>query len=678
MANPKIEVEIGAVIDGLRKGFGESVKIIETLEKQALDLDKALRAATDLPTIQGLNTQLLQTKAAISQLKNAGIDPLTKATSNYNSVGIDFARIIQDAPFGLIGVGNNIQQLAGSFQILKNETGSTSAALKAGFASIFAPGNALVLVISLITSALTAYQMGAFDSKEETKDLEKETETFDQTLRKVIDSLGAVRQARLEGSKSASDEIVQLDLLNRALTDTNQPQNIRIAAYKKLKEEYPTILSNITQEKALANGLGDAYLKVVNAITQRASAVAIEEKLVELAKQRFDILEKEANEVTLQNSLLKQRESLMSQIAERGITINKNGLTLAEIFGDQTVDFALVDLGEGIVNLNKQFNLLGNVVAPKTQSELTKNDAATEKLKNQFFDLNLELSDFFELSSKTDDKSKQLKRTFEDFSKIGSILTFAKLEQEGKFFEDIEKQLVSIESGAARTRGIYKQNTDAIAESSNVLKQSLQGSGISVEQFYAAIANGAAEGFTSLETFIGRLSETQAFINQTFAILEQGAENTLGDVAFAIGDALASGGNVLKAAGGALLGGIAGILNQLGQLAIATGLAVEGIKTALKTLNPAVAIGAGIALVALAGFVSNKAKSLGGSKGGGGGGGGGASSVGSSGVGGGTSFAGGGQGALFQQNRDLNGELVVRGQDLVYVFGQANDRINKG
>ena len=64
--------------------------------------------------------------------------------------------------------------------------------------------------------------------------------------------------------------------------------------------------------------------------------------------------------------------------------------------------------------------------------------------------------------------------------------------------------------------------------------------------------------------------------------------------------------------------------------------------------------------------------------GGGGGGGGGASSVGSSGVGGGTSFAGGGQGALFQQNRDLNGELVVRGQDLVYVFGQANDRINKG
>ena len=55
MANPRIEVEIGAVIDGLKKGFGESVGIIGALEKQALELDKALRNATTVPEIAKLN-----------------------------------------------------------------------------------------------------------------------------------------------------------------------------------------------------------------------------------------------------------------------------------------------------------------------------------------------------------------------------------------------------------------------------------------------------------------------------------------------------------------------------------------------------------------------------------------------------------------------------------------------
>jgi hypothetical protein len=141
---------------------------------------------------------------------------------------------------------------------------------------------------------------------------------------------------------------------------------------------------------------------------------------------------------------------------------------------------------------------------------------------------------------------------------------------------------------------------------------------------------------------------------------------------------LASGGNVLQAGGAALLEGVAGIMNQLGQMAIKAGLTIAAIKKSLQTLNPYVAIAAGIALVALAGFVSSKAKSLGGG-GSGGGVGGGGSSVGGSGVGGGSSFTGGGaQGGLFEQNRDVSGEFVVKGQDLVYVLGQANNRINKG
>jgi predicted PurR-regulated permease PerM len=119
MANPRIEVEIGANVAGLTAG-------VNTATGQLNNLGKA--AQTTAPQIQ----------------------KLTQATSGYNSIGTDFARIIQDAPFGIIGVGNNITQLAGSFQTLKNTTGSTKAALTQAFSSIFSSGNALILGIFII------------------------------------------------------------------------------------------------------------------------------------------------------------------------------------------------------------------------------------------------------------------------------------------------------------------------------------------------------------------------------------------------------------------------------------------------------------------------------------------------------------------------------------------------
>jgi tape measure domain-containing protein len=59
-----------------------------------------------------------------------------------------------------------------------------------------------------------------------------------------------------------------------------------------------------------------------------------------------------------------------------------------------------------------------------------------------------------------------------------------------------------------------------------------------------------------------------------------------------------------------LLTPIAGALESLGKLAISTGVAVLGIRKALESLNPGVAIAAGIALVGLAKLVKNQASKL--------------------------------------------------------------------
>jgi hypothetical protein len=98
--------------------------------------------------------------------------------------------------------------------------------------------------------------------------------------------------------------------------------------------------------------------------------------------------------------------------------------------------------------------------------------------------------------------------------------------------------------------------------------------------------------------------------------------DTLQNMAIAIGESL---GKMLSGGGGGIkelmnnfLSIMADGLIQVGKLAIRTGLAIEGIKVALKSMNPVLAIAAGIALVALGTYVkgrlSKSADSMGGTK----------------------------------------------------------------
>jgi uncharacterized membrane protein YgcG len=618
MANPRIEVEIGAKVEGLTAGVNTATGQLDKLGKSA---------AATAPQIQ----------------------KLSQATSGYNSIGTDFARIIQDAPFGIIGVGNNITQLAGSFQVLKNSTGSTGAAVKSALGSILSSGNALVLGISLLTTAFTILQQkGFFKSEEAAKSLNEQLSDYRENLE-------GITKATLEGTINAQKEISSLKLLQTQAENTNLSIEKRLAAVNDLKKQYPDYLKNLSDEQILAGNVGDAYKSLTNDILALAKAKAFSAQIDKNSADTLTLLLQEEERAILISQKRQDQERARREDEQR-----RSIGTAAGGFGSAAISEA--------ASIESEINSL---IAETVKSSQERVRLAEQNLKLEAGIVGFSSQGANFAKSTTEEKKKEvaaneeIKRTLEEIQKIEFDLPKISTDLkpiDRKKFELPEANLTNIQS---QIQGLQ------------ALEGQLQGTGVSVQQFYASIASGASEGFSSLDSFVQGLVKTQAFIDQTFAILEQGAENTLGDMAFAIGDALASGGNVIKAAGAALLGGLAGILNQLGQLAIATGLAVEGIKKALQTLNPAVAIGAGIALIALAGFVSNKAKSLGSSKGGGGGGGG--SSVGSSGVGGGSSFVGGGaQGGMFASQKDLNGELVVRGQDLVYVFGQANNRINKG
>jgi len=83
-------------------------------------------------------------------------------------------------------------------------------------------------------------------------------------------------------------------------------------------------------------------------------------------------------------------------------------------------------------------------------------------------------------------------------------------------------------------------------------------------------------------------------------------EGTLQDMAVAFGETL---GQSLAGASfdiRSVIGPLADALIQFGKLAVQVGIAALGIKAALKSLNPAIAIAGGIALIALGTFVKSK------------------------------------------------------------------------
>lgn len=375
-------------------GFRRKIGLIEQLTAKAKALKVSLTQATNEQQIAKYNAQLEQTNAELTRLNALGksfaapavqsFDNLKRSAGAASGTAIAFSRIIQDAPFGIIGIANNLQNFGEQFVALGDKSTTAAGKVKLFFSALITPSNLAILAVSALTAAYQAYTLGLFNTEEKTKDLRSESEKLNDSLDNVVNSLNAVDSARLEGNKNASEELIKLELLNSVLNDTTKSESDRLRAYNLLLDKYPKIIGNITEEKALAEGLGEAYLTIVRAISQRASAIAIEDKLVELLKQKFDLEEKVIKETQLQNQLLKQRDALLKQINDRGVQANENATILADVFGEQTVDFELVKIGEQLVKVNQDFQLLGNVIAVQTENALSTNSQSVQKLTSQY------------------------------------------------------------------------------------------------------------------------------------------------------------------------------------------------------------------------------------------------------------------------------------------------------
>jgi hypothetical protein len=645
MANPRIEVEIGAKTDNLIRGVDGAIISLKDLEKESKKLEIALKGATDVDTVATYNAQLSKLQAGMKALKSQGVDPLTKATSSYNGVGIEFSRIIQDAPFGILGVGNNITRLAETFQNLRTQSTSTGAALKTALSSIISPANLLVLGISAVTTALTLWQMGAFESSESTKSLADAAKEAKEEMEEFRLSLDAVTQARIKGESSASKEIGDLKLLREQAENTNVTQKKRLEAVDALQKQYPDTLGNLSKEQILTGQVGTAYEGLTKQIIATSKARAFSDKISENSLELLTIEEKTAKKA---EEILKIREK-QAQLDKTQSGISRAG------FGASALT------GTDLLALNNQSDL----------NDLVQEQLALVAQRNAINAENATLE-----SKITEQVSKGATFTKESAVAQKSIKESAK---------EIEKSTAKRLTDLGEINKLESEFQNLISSTQKIVSENEKERAEKLK--ITAIQNNEIDfsaGFTPTEEIAEVAPQLENLQAEVSPILE-----TLGQAFAGLGNQIANslniGNDALKGFVGTLISNTpkiiqavfqqvaankkAAIANFASSKIEATGKSVVTATNAASSLGP---LGLALLPVFVGGAVALISKAFGGGGGGGGGGGSVGSSVASQ------SFTGGGVGGLGGGNRDLTGELVVRGNDLVYVLGQSNNKIAKG
>ena len=363
----------------------ETIGLIQEQIKEAKRLKIALNEATNEKDIANFNAQLEQTNQELARLNSLGksfggtavqsFDNLKRSAGAASGAAISFGRIIQDAPFGIIGVANNIQNFGEQFVALGDKSTSTAGKLKLFFSALITPSNLAILAVSGLTAAWQAYNLGVFDSLFATESLSKK-------LKEISDNTKSA-------TANASVELTKVESLRETIEDETLSRDKRLKAVNKLIEVYPELFSLADREKLLNGQLVESYDILTKAIIAKAKASIAEQELPELVKQKEIV-----------DSTLKSKEELLALEQERLKTASRL-TSIEETFSgseyeqiQRRIKPLKADVEElGLRQKELQINIEGyteSIVsyADEFESFLDKSDKAVDKSKEkvEFYD----------------------------------------------------------------------------------------------------------------------------------------------------------------------------------------------------------------------------------------------------------------------------------------------------
>jgi len=393
-SNIDLNINIGANVTDLQAQ-------LQKAENLLVQFQNALKKATNVGEINYLNNQIKNLNTTITSLGQQMNKVGRPAADATNALG-NLSRVAQDAPYGFIGIANNLNPLLESFQRLQKESGGAGSALKAMVSGLTGPAG-IGIALGVVSSLVVAFG-----------------DDIQNFITEQISGLGEKFKTETNLINASSSAFV------KASTDIDKLKNSfelyqqgAITKDKFLKEFNATLGDTIaktndlaTAEKFLTN-YADTYIEMTfkKAIAQEASAQAAK-KMLEL-------------EMTKAKPLTPSSGSVVSAIfgnpAQIGIKAAENKLALQNGLQEQ------IDV---LKNLRKTYEDEAN----KLQKSLTNTfGVATGSTKPSSASKNDDNLSF-------EDRSKKIKDQINARIKSNDLLTPLEQAPEDNYLKQQEKQ----------------------------------------------------------------------------------------------------------------------------------------------------------------------------------------------------------------------------------------------
>ena len=296
----KFSISIDADVSALQSS-------VKSAQNTLAQFESALKKATNIGEINYLSKNIDNLKTKITQLNQqaSGLGrPMGDATQSL----INFSRIAQDAPYGIIGIANNLNPMLESFQRLAKTEGGTKKALQAMAAGLIGPAGVGV-ALGVVSSLAVTFSK---EIKEFFKGPTSELEEFRKKLKEVADDIykliGQEQTKRTKGILLADlivggDKTQQQEALKQLQNLYSNSAAIQNAKLGQDKIYYQTLVNQAAMQS-------DATAKEKNNISQLDIAYAAQ---IENEKKRNAELKKITSERLIGTGYATQRQTVQQQ-----------------------------------------------------------------------------------------------------------------------------------------------------------------------------------------------------------------------------------------------------------------------------------------------------------------------------------------------------------------------------